>query len=361
MSYGRLMSIDAHYHEICSSEYIKDDWLSYFGRVEIDLEEVIFLTFDFRMSGQSFFDLMRILCATANETVSSSLKVFKSNRLVSLNTLSRQQFHKETQRRLKLFEKQTINSFIYLVQLIRSSIQTNQLVEEMWTNSGPRSIFNNQTSKWSLHFRSRDFYTNSCSCALSNQCTRPVGFYVQKGGIYSEPNITVPGLVVGCYSIDSLLLSNLKCFYDEHCIQLVIENYDFDVVGLVRPLNNRARHIQPLRDENSRFSPNTTISEIFSQLFVENWTNSSNFTAYYNRCAPAQCTFTIQERFDTAYMLTIMLGFYGGLSAILDIILPPLVYFIIKRWSKRTQIKSPDPITTSKLSASVEDEKKIII
>ncbi|CAF1006039.1 unnamed protein product [Rotaria sordida] len=335
MSYARIMSLSPHYHSICSSEYLEDYWLSYFGRVEIDLDTIEFISTDFRISGQSFFDLIRILCETANEVVESALRVFRSNRLVTISALSRSQFHIETMIRLKQFEQQTIASFLDLIELIRSSIQTNQLAEEMWTNIGPLSVYNNETSKWSFRFRPRNFYTNSCSCAISNECIRPVGFYFQIDTIHSTPNITVPGLVLSCYAIDSLLLSTLECFYDEKCIKILIDNYDFDVVGLVRPLDNRAVQIKPLRHKTSRFYPNTTINEIFSQLFIENWINSSNFTSYYTRCAPSQCTYTVRKRFDIAYMLAIMLGFYGGLSAILEIILPPLVKIGSQQWSKR--------------------------
>ncbi|CAF1036853.1 unnamed protein product [Rotaria sp. Silwood1] len=335
MSYGRIMSLSPRYHSICSSDYLEDYWLSYFGRIEIDVESIQILSTDFRLSGQSFFDLLRVLCEISRETVENALRVFRSNRLVTMNSLSRSQFTYETMRRLKQFEQQTIASFLGVIELIRSSIQTNQLMDETWTNVGPFTVYNNETSKWSLNFRSRDFYTNSCSCAVSNQCTRPVGFYFQTDNIRSKPKITVPGLVLGCYAIDSLLLSTLECFYEQECVKLLIANYDFDIVGLVRPLNSRAIQIQPLRNENSRFYSNTTINEIFSQLFVEDWINSSNFTSYYTRCAPSKCTYTIRKRFNISYMLAIMLGFYGGLSTILEIILPPLVKSYLQQWSKR--------------------------
>jgi hypothetical protein len=116
--------------------------------------------------------------------------------------------------------------------------------------------------------------------------------------------------------------------------------YDFDVVGLVRPLDNRIANTQPLRHENSRFPPNITMELIASQLFIENWTTSSNFTAYYARCAPTHCTYSIRRRFDMAYMIAMMLGFYGGLSVILEIILPPIVKSIRQRSHKRDPISS---------------------
>lgn len=337
MQHARIMSLSPRYHTICSSEYISDYWLSYFGRIEIDLDSIGFLATDFRISGLTFFDLIRVLCETSHKTVESALRVFRVNRLVTLNALSRLQFQIETTTRLKQFQQQTIASFLDLIELIRSLIQTNQIAEETWTNVGPVSRYDNVTSRWSLNFRSRDFYANSCSCALLNNCTRPIGFYFQEDGIRTPPNITVPGLVLGCYAIDSLLLSTLECFYDKKCVELIVKNYDFDVVGLVRPLDSRAANIKPLRHENSRFHLNSTVNEIFSQLFIEDWLNTSNFTAYYNRCAPVKCTYTIQKRFDTTYMFTIMLGFYGGLSNILEIILPLIVGIVLKQWSQREQ------------------------
>jgi hypothetical protein len=48
-------------------------------------------------------------------------------------------------------------------------------------------------------------------------------------------------------------------------------------------------------------------------------------------------------------MLAIMLGFYGGLSAILEIILPVVVKIVIKRWTKRNkqiQINYANTLTT---------------
>jgi hypothetical protein len=40
------------------------------------------------------------------------------------------------------------------------------------------------------------------------------------------------------------------------------------------------------------------------------------------------------------YMIAMMLGFYGGLSVILEIILPPIVKSIRQRWHKRDPINS---------------------
>ena len=249
MSYDRILSINPRYHSICSSDYLKESWLEYFGRVEINIDDVLFLATDFRTSGQSFFNLIETLCQTSNETIANALFAFRNNRLITMNALSFEDFQSDIDRRMKSFEEQTISSFIHLIQLIRSSIQINQLAEDMWTNLGPLSVYENETSQWKLTFRSRDFYTNSCSCALSNECIRPVGFYLQNDTTRSKPSQIVPGLVLGCYSIDSVLLSTLECLYQKNCVKLLTDFYDFDIQGLVHPLNDYAKRIAPLSSD----------------------------------------------------------------------------------------------------------------
>jgi hypothetical protein len=356
-SYAKIMSVSPHYHQVCSSEFLQKYWLSYFGNVELDIENIGFITLDFRISGQSFFSLIKILCQTAKDIVEDALHVFQSNRLITIDTLSHEQFNNETTKHLKQFLQKTIASFVNLIDLIRSSIQTNHLISEMWTNAGPRSVFDNQTSEWSLHFRPRNFFTNSCSCALSNQCTRPLGFYFQSDNVYSSPDVTVPGLVVGCYPIDSVLLSTLECLYEWQCIKRIIDMYDFDVIGMVRPLDSHIANIRPLRKEkNSRFPPNTTMESIVAQLFIENWIPSSNFSVYYAHCAPKQCTYNVQQHHHILYILAVMLGFLGGFSAVLETILLFIVRAIRQRRLKRQRQSGDSSITTN-----VTLSKKVLV
>ncbi|CAF0883031.1 unnamed protein product [Adineta ricciae] len=346
ISHGRMLTIIPRYHEICTSEFLQDYWLSYFGAVQLDAFELSFLTNDFRVSGQSFFELLKIFCKTTNETIQNALDVFYSNRFFTANAISREEFNVRMTDRMKQFEHQIISSFLNLVDLVHSSIKTNRLVTEMFTSDAPVSSFDNQTSTWSLRFRPRRYYSNSCSCALSNRCTRPIGFYYQSDKVNSSPNITVPGLVLGCYPVDSFLLSTLECFYDRKCLKLIVDMYDFDVIGLVLPLDKRAMNVSSLNSENSRFHPNSTIEEIFSQLFIEEWITSHNYTDYFARCAPKQCTYNVMQRFDMPYMITMMLGFGGGLSVVLEVILPPIVK-LLRRWlRKRERRQERDGDTT---------------
>ena len=80
----------------------------------------------------------------------------------------------------------------------------------------------------------------------------------------------------------------------------------------------------------SRFLPNTTLYDIVSQLFIENWTSSTDFISYYNRCAPDECTYTFEERFNIVYIISTTLGIVGGLSVALQI-LTPLIAKLLRR------------------------------
>ena len=359
MSYGRIMSISPRYHQLCSSQFLEETWLSYFHLPEVNLNTTLFIGLDFRISGQSLFSSMRNLCQTAKETVENADRLFRSRRLVTVHTLSRTQFNDETKARLKQFQQQTIASFINLLELIRSSIRTNELVSDLLTTTGFSYLFDNRTSKWQPRFRHRALYNSSCSCALSSECTRPQGFYLQSDDRMSDPKVIIPGLVLGCYTIDSLLLSTLECLYEQKCIKLIIDKYEFDAVGLFQPLDIRTTRIRPLRKKNSRFSPNTRIESIVSQLFIEDWRATENFTAYYTRCAPKQCTYSIIRRFDWPYMAAMMLGLYSGLSAILEIVLPHFVRYI-RRQSKKQRYNTNSPQTTGENSRSCIVDKSHI-
>lgn len=177
---------------------------------------------------------------------------------------------------------------------------------------------------------SNQFYDNGCSCGTNSSCTTAQGFYCRTTPcLYatSSPNQTIPGLVRSCLPIDSLLESSLQCLYNASCIQMMIQWRSFEANNLA-PVP-RLFNITSLDSTiKSRFSPQTTLDQIVSQLFIEDWSHSTNFSAYYHQCAPDQCTYTYEERFSIPYLISIVCGIVGGLSVALRISIPPLVILL---------------------------------
>lgn len=326
MSYARILSLSARFHPICSSDCLEDRWFAYFSHAHLH-----FFNIDFRNNGLSFFKLIKRLCQLSSETIEHAIKVLRMNRLVTVYALSQQEFSIRIQERLALFQRETNASFSHPIESMRSMMHTNQVAEYLFTNLAPKGIYDETRSRRVPRLRSRDLYNNSCSCLLSDQCIRSVGFTLRMDNYtWDNTRFLVPGLVFGCFATDYVLLSTLECFFDQVCLNHLMEHRDFDAVDLSKPLNNATRSIEPLSVNRTRFAPQTPINQIFSQLFIEEWINTTNFTAYFARCSPTHCTYNHRQRFRLATMIAMMLGFAGSLSKLLEIILPFLV-----RWIRR--------------------------
>jgi hypothetical protein len=121
----------------------------------------------------------------------------------------------------------------------------------------------------------------------------------------------VPGLLVGCYPLESLLKSTLQCLYNASC---------FSQLPTVK------RSFTPLNDsKTSRYEKNSTVELILNQLMVEQWFNSVTYENYYNQCAPPLCSYSYTQRRSALHILTLLLGLQGGLLIIMNIVARILV------------------------------------
>ncbi len=70
---------------------------------------------------------------------------------------------------------------------------------------------------------------------------------------------------------------------------------------------------------------------LINKLFLEKWFMNHSFANYYAQCAPMLCTYTIVQRNNALYVFTQLLGFYGGLTAVLRFCVPFIVLWSRKR------------------------------
>ncbi|CAF1609707.1 unnamed protein product, partial [Rotaria sp. Silwood1] len=285
VSYSSIMYIKPYYHQVCSSDFIKDNaWLLYFRGLPDNLHAL-----DFRVRGSRIFTTLQTLCKMSNDTVTNELVVFNNLQFVSSQVLTKNTFNTETSALIQQFQQQTLASFLDLFELVRTSIQLNQFIVYGGANAQIVQILNDNNN--SMRFVSNNDWNNQCSCGTNVSCTRSEGFYLSVASPVSYTGTseeTIPGLLVGCVLVDSLLASSLECFYNALCIQRLIKLRSYDLyLGTV---DSRVANVVPLDPTvDSRFSPDTTLDQIVSQLFIEGWTNSTNFSFYYRQCAPYQC------------------------------------------------------------------------
>ena len=111
ISYQQIMSVQPRYHQVCSSDFIKDNaWLLYFS----GLNSVLY-TLDFRATGVRLFILLQTLCRMSNEIVKNELNVFHNTQFVSGEVLSKDTFNIQTSGLIRQFQQQVFDSerFIY--------------------------------------------------------------------------------------------------------------------------------------------------------------------------------------------------------------------------------------------------------
>ncbi|CAF4685569.1 unnamed protein product [Rotaria sp. Silwood2] len=175
----------------------------------------------------------------------------------------------------------------------------------------------------------RSYNNDTCSCAAlsSPSCWRPLDFVLNNG------IITIPGFVGGCLPVDGLRQSTLECLFDSACLIMLSTLLNS---SMVPPSLNASIVTQfPYLT--------TTIGSIIDELFVEEWINTSNFSAYYQECSPHLCRVTLNENNNVIYMITTLLGFYSGLTLCLRfIILRSFLAFKTVRYlrQKRRQNKT---------------------
>ncbi|CAF4233331.1 unnamed protein product, partial [Adineta steineri] len=145
----------------------------------------------------------------------------------------------------------------------------------------------------------------NCTCSSSAAC-------VTQSAIYELLNDTtlfsLSGFYTGCYIIESLLQSNLQCFYNQTCIN-ILQSY-FQTSSLM----NITALAVPLPGQ---FLENSTVADVLDQLMVEEWINSSIYDNYYSECQPSGCSYTITTKNSAIYIITTLIGLVGGLITVL--------------------------------------------
>ena len=175
---------------------------------------------------------------------------------------------------------------------------------------------------------------NACACSVARHCPDPSWSGAQFLCYYGD-NCTsgtviwsIPGLVKSCTSFDSVLASDLRCFFNKTCLDILLSMYNVDMPKR-QPLSSATLNTTVLNISIlSTFRPEDTIQSILNELTIDNWKISTNYYKYYNSCAPAKCVYTITRRLDLFYVLTMITTYFGGLAVTFRLFVPICVRFL---------------------------------
>jgi len=293
IKYSKLIEIQNEIHSICSSIFVSDIWLetNYWSEAHRGFQR-----YDFRYVIHNYFNFLSRFCQMTNETIELELKRFYSKTYLTKQLISEDDFHGDFQRNFHLFQLNFKESFKFNLKLIEHLISFNHLVSTLDTN-GILILVSNQLRVYTRVY-------SDCFCVRDRSCEVFLGFALH---FYLEES--VDGMSIGCFILDSLFNSHVKCFFDSQCI-LQIKSY-MNANTRLYPL------VQPL---NSSHSSNVTFRHLIEEFFIENWTLKFNYSNYFRECQPKYCQYNVEKRSNVLLVLTEIIAVYGGLTLILKII-----------------------------------------
>ncbi|CAF1310468.1 unnamed protein product [Adineta steineri] len=347
--YHTFISLSPSLHQVCSSDFVSDRWISVlknstFSKTFLSINSVT----DWRYRASSQFQLLSNLCQLANRTIDDAIRRFIYQSFAVSNLLSEDNFNAYFNRTFTQLLQSTTSYFSVLVETERLLLQVDQpstaLIKDVQyiVNSNIRAnvTLNVTTNKYSSHLtlhltEIRNMYFNSitCICGTNPDCQTP-SVIIQKKETSGEFYVAyvVPGSIVSCYAIDSLLRSTLECLYtDVDCFSILM-NYVKEAY-LTNTNTSLWADVRPLvhNSTSSQYTPNTSVGMILKKLMIEQWNPISTYENFYKLCAPKYCTYSQDIRKETILTLTIkMISMIAGLTVALKLITPLLVKIIFK-------------------------------
>ena len=336
----KFISLTPVFHQICSSDFVTTKWIDFLIGTS-----PTYLSLDFRSTGSVLFQALTSFCHVANETIIDSLPVFYSNNFVAVEVMNMELFDKEAQSLVDFYIRTTANAFTQSFEILRDLTYTNGLVSGLFTNVIYRLDYYDRDlpGYWTLpSFQSYAQPPKGCDCVSSPSCVIQVAIHnISSTGILRNQTLfPIPGLYVGCYLVEAMRQSNFQCLYDQTCLNrllsyLITSQNQFNATTL----NQTA---------TSHFNTTTKVSDILAELMVDQWIENISYSSYYAQCQPSQCTYSIVGRNSFIYVLTTLIGLFGGLYKALKITVPFAVRIIRNRRHKKVS-----PTTTDQLSSKL--------
>ena len=120
--YNTFISLSATLHQVCSSDYVTESWISLLLLLEANPDG----TASWYGVGSRHFHLLSTLCQLANETIADAINRFGIQSVVSSNVLTELDFKAQLNTTLNQFLQSMIIDFSHLVDTVQLFTQVDQ-------------------------------------------------------------------------------------------------------------------------------------------------------------------------------------------------------------------------------------------
>ena len=348
ISYRNFLSISSSFHQVCSSEFVSQRWIDYV----FVMNGSTLWPMDARKSLSAMWQLMKILCQTGKTATIDAIDQFINSPLISSIALSEQPLGETIEAAFEQILQTASSALIRPLITLQRITQANEFLTALSVNYiAVTSAFNEMIIP--IFFDDFDVNvqtvynkyifngsTRYCSCRYNGSCPMPANLYLyqiwEQYGVYDfntiKINQTLPGIIIDCLPIQTILASTLECFYHQSCLDQIITAYRKPITISILD-----------RSASILYSPTTSIELLIQKLFIEKIEKHILYDQYYLQCAPTQCTYSYSRRFDTTYVITTLLTLFGGLTAALRLITPFIIDLILFIKHRRTTRNEPQP------------------
>ncbi|CAF4185558.1 unnamed protein product, partial [Adineta steineri] len=323
-----ITQFEPHYHEVCSSIYTSSKFIEQLYFNSGSLTDVIKDLYRFVAKN---FGIISVLCELSKNMLNISLLNFEQTDFVTSDVISYDEFNIRIETILGEFERTISSQFTEIFQLIQIVNHGNELAtinESNWKfilkyNLSYEIV--RTTHVVPLLALPTQYNSSNCSCGIQSNCSHPGTFGSER--IFPQLSKRNLGFHIGCENLNAILQSNLNCFYDSACVSILEILLDTE-------------HLRELNYSSSSMS-NTTIEQLFSQLFVIEWIENKSFERYFDECQPEICRYSDYVRYNFLYIIIFLIALFGGLTNGMHLIincLSIIVYTIIDYRKKKIEI-----------------------
>ncbi|CAF3670536.1 unnamed protein product, partial [Adineta steineri] len=321
IAYEEFITFQPHLHSICSSTFVDEtsQWLiiDYPQTMPKDIYGLPGYSTrkdDFRQIGSPFFQLLNSFCRLSSKTTKAELTTFNSTRFITLNLITFEQFQTQINQLVDQFIRNTARSFINSLFFAENMTAANMLVsafqsDSLFSSASPLyDWYTDSVAQYEYIYDRTDQIYHSNETGIDCDC-QSTPWCIQQAIVYDLDTTTQlfspPGIFVGCYLVEAVLQSDLRCFFDSNCLQKLIDSLSLENITVSDIiLNSTASHYQE----------KGSLLEIVSNLMVEEWNNQTSYDSYFNICQPSVCTATYISRGNIVYIITTTIGLTGGLT-----------------------------------------------
>ncbi|CAF1509502.1 unnamed protein product [Rotaria sp. Silwood1] len=303
--YATFIQVKPKQHQLCESNFIQPWWYQSLNSVENND-----MSLNFSIFISSYFRTLAMLCNITKSTLDDKIRRSSSALFISSQLPSKQWLILQTNQSIEIFRSSMLNEFKNIISLIIGILDANQYISGRKTNTLLKKLFSNSSNQTEIVSITNAGYDENdlpCFCARNSFCNMQT--YYQDSTLW-----TTFGLSFNCFIVNSVLKSSLKCWYNYSCLNEVLTKLTFSNLF-------NLPNITVLDDTlPSRFLPYIPIEILLNEMMVEQWYTIVNYMALYKNCHPIYCTYVYDGKHNALYLITIIIGIFGGLDIILRFI-----------------------------------------